>query len=162
MLKRLSRILRGTRTADVSILIPAYAAEAFIDRTLHFARGQTFSNCRILVSVDAAGDQTALLELASTLEERGLQDLADEVQKMADAKGELAKLTEGLDEEAAAKKLKKRKSRRRKDAKELARQKAASLFPGLNLLRTPRCKKPDDNLCEALLLAEMARRLYGG
>ena len=38
----------------------------------------------------AAGDQAALLELASTLEERGLQDLADEIRKMADAKGGLA------------------------------------------------------------------------
>jgi glycosyltransferase involved in cell wall biosynthesis len=43
---------------EVSILIPAYAAENFIDRTLSCARAQTESRVLILVSVDASGDQT--------------------------------------------------------------------------------------------------------
>ena len=38
----------------------------------------------------AALDQAALSELASTLEDQGLQELAREVRAMADAKGELA------------------------------------------------------------------------
>jgi hypothetical protein len=45
-------------TAGVSILIPAYAAEPFIDRTLLFARGQTHKDLSILVSVDKCEDQT--------------------------------------------------------------------------------------------------------
>ena len=32
------------------------------------------------------------------------------------------------------------------------------LFPGVNLKRTERCKKDDDGIAEALLLAEFARR----
>lgn len=35
------------------------------------------------------------------------------------------------------------------------------LFPGASLLRTERSKKEDDNLAEALLLAEYARRKFG-
>lgn len=42
----------------VSILIPAYAAESFIDQTLLFARGQTYSNVQIVVSVDQCADTT--------------------------------------------------------------------------------------------------------
>lgn len=45
-------------TLDVSILIPAYAASGFIDRTLHFARGQTHLAVCILVSVDKSDDAT--------------------------------------------------------------------------------------------------------
>lgn len=45
--------------ADVTILIPAYMAEAFIDQTLLFARGQTYADIRILVSVDQSEDATA-------------------------------------------------------------------------------------------------------
>lgn len=45
-------------TADVSILIPAYAAEGFVDQTLLFARGQTYERVPILVSVDKSEDQT--------------------------------------------------------------------------------------------------------
>ena len=48
---------------QISILIPAYAAESFIDRTLLFARGQTFPACRIVVSVDAADDRTGEIAL---------------------------------------------------------------------------------------------------
>lgn len=44
---------------DVSILIPAYAAEAFIERTLTCARAQTHEAVRILVSVDLCDDATA-------------------------------------------------------------------------------------------------------
>ncbi|NND67014.1 MAG: glycosyltransferase family 2 protein [Halioglobus sp.] len=54
-----SRLLPLRRPPEVSVLIPAYMAEAFIDRTLHFARGQTFPRIKILVSVDAGEDQTA-------------------------------------------------------------------------------------------------------
>jgi len=32
------------------------------------------------------------------------------------------------------------------------------LFPDVNLLPTPRCKKPSDGMAEALLIAEYARR----
>ena len=45
-------------TGEVTILIPAYAAEAFIDQTLHFARGQTFREIEISVSVDRFDDTT--------------------------------------------------------------------------------------------------------
>lgn len=76
--------------------------------------------------------------------------------------GENKKLVEGLSDSEAKKVLSKRRNERSKDSKDRARQKAVSLFPKTNLLRTPRCKVPDDNLCEALLLAEMARRLYAG
>lgn len=59
MRKLLNRIFAPTRDAEVSILIPAYEAESFIDRTLYFARGQTFAGCTIIVSVDAGEDRTA-------------------------------------------------------------------------------------------------------
>lgn len=44
---------------EVSILIPAYQAEGFIDRTLLLARGQTYARVSILVSVDDGDDNTA-------------------------------------------------------------------------------------------------------
>ena len=37
--------------------------------------------------------------------------------------------------------------------------KAQDLFPGVNLLRTPRCRVPDHNFAEALLLAVHARKI---
>lgn len=39
---------------------------------------------------------------------------------------------------------------------------AQRLFPKVKLLRTDRCRKPDDGMAEALLLAEYARRKLGG
>jgi len=45
--------------ADVTVCIPAYAAEGFIDRTLEAVRAQTHASLRILVSVDAGPDATA-------------------------------------------------------------------------------------------------------
>ena len=36
---------------------------------------------------------------------------------------------------------------------------AKRLFPGVDLRRTPKCTKPHDGICEALLMAEYARRL---
>lgn len=45
-------------SADVTILIPAYAAESFIDQTLCFARGQTHLDVEIMVSVDLHADAT--------------------------------------------------------------------------------------------------------
>jgi len=35
---------------------------------------------------------------------------------------------------------------------------AQRLFPNVDLKRTPRCTKPHDGICEALLMAEYARR----
>jgi len=35
-----------------------------------------------------------------------------------------------------------------------------SLFPNVSLKRTERCAKPDDNIADALLLAETARRIF--
>jgi glycosyltransferase involved in cell wall biosynthesis len=43
---------------EVTICIPAYQAEGFIDRTLRFAAGQTLRELRILVSIDASTDRT--------------------------------------------------------------------------------------------------------
>ena len=42
----------------VSVCIPAYQAESFIDRTLHCAREQTYELQRIIVSIDASDDKT--------------------------------------------------------------------------------------------------------
>jgi glycosyltransferase involved in cell wall biosynthesis len=42
----------------VSLCIPAWQAEAFIEETLGYARIQTYPNLRILVSVDACDDRT--------------------------------------------------------------------------------------------------------
>jgi crossover junction endodeoxyribonuclease RuvC len=39
---------------------------------------------------------------------------------------------------------------------------AQRLFPGVDLRRTPKCSKPHDGICEALLMAEYAKRLRGG
>lgn len=39
-------------------------------------------------------------------------------------------------------------------------QAAKRLFPNQSLLRTPDCKKPDDNLTDSLLIAEYGRRHY--
>ena len=39
---------------------------------------------------------------------------------------------------------------------------AQRLFPGVDLRRTPLCRKPHDGKAEALLMAEYARRLRGG
>lgn len=44
--------------ADVTACIPAWQAEAFIDRTLRCATEQTHSDLRILVSIDASTDAT--------------------------------------------------------------------------------------------------------
>lgn len=38
---------------------------------------------------------------------------------------------------------------------------AQRLFPGVDLRRTPQCRKPHDGICEALLMAEYARRVHG-
>lgn len=35
---------------------------------------------------------------------------------------------------------------------------AKRIFPNVDLRRTPRCKKADDGICDALLMAEYARR----
>ena len=38
---------------------------------------------------------------------------------------------------------------------------AQRMFPGVDLRRTPLCKKPHDGIAEALLMAEYARRIHG-
>src|SRR5215213_6912230 len=43
---------------DVTICIPTWQAEPFIDRTLTCARAQTYANIRILVSIDRCEDGT--------------------------------------------------------------------------------------------------------
>lgn len=35
---------------------------------------------------------------------------------------------------------------------------AKRIFPNVDLRRTPRCSKPDDGICDSLLMAEYARR----
>lgn len=39
---------------------------------------------------------------------------------------------------------------------------ARRLFPGVDLRRTPACRKPHDGICEALLMATFAQRLREG
>jgi glycosyltransferase involved in cell wall biosynthesis len=52
----------AARTApDVSICIPTWQSQAFIERTLRFALGQTHRNLRVLVSVDHGSDDTAAI-----------------------------------------------------------------------------------------------------
>ena len=46
------------------------------------------------------------------------------------------------------------------DKKQMSILAAKRLFPNYNLLRTPNCKKPDDNLVDSLLIAEYCRRNY--
>ena len=51
--------IASAREAEVTVCIPAWQAEPFIDRTLGCARKQTHSRLRILVSIDASDDATA-------------------------------------------------------------------------------------------------------
>jgi len=48
-------------SADTTVCIPAYQAEAFIDRTLWCARNQTYRHLKILVSVDESTDGTVAI-----------------------------------------------------------------------------------------------------
>lgn len=43
---------------SVTVCIPTYQSESFIERTLSCARNQTYRNLRILVSVDLSEDST--------------------------------------------------------------------------------------------------------
>ena len=61
----------------------------------------------------------------------------------------------GLDEKAR----KRIRNERRKQSKDIARSAAERMFPGFSFLRTPRCKISDDNMCEAVLMAELMGRL---
>ena len=56
----------------VSILIPAYNSEPFIDRTLWFARGQKLGAVKILLSIDAGSDNTHALALRHAREDARL------------------------------------------------------------------------------------------
>lgn len=46
------------------------------------------------------------------------------------------------------------------DKKAMSVQAAKRLFPGHDIRRTERCKTPDDNLTDSLLIAEYARRHF--
>ena len=52
---------RSKASEEVAVLIPAYMSASFLDRTLHFARGQTHTAIRIIVSVDAGSDDSAAI-----------------------------------------------------------------------------------------------------
>jgi hypothetical protein len=54
------------------------------------------------------------------------------------------------------------KNERTKEAKRLAVEKAGSLFPGYDLRENERCRVPHAGKCEAMLLAEYARRVHTG
>jgi len=45
----------------VSICIPTYQAEEFIQRTIDCARNQSYQNLEILISVDKSSDRTATI-----------------------------------------------------------------------------------------------------
>jgi Glycosyl transferase family 2 len=66
-------VLRRFRKADITICIPAYEAQAFIDRTLRCAQGQTHDRVRILVSVDQSNDRTAEICRAFAVEDRRIE-----------------------------------------------------------------------------------------
>ena len=69
-----ARFVTGTeRTADVSICIPAWNSEAFIDRTIRCAREQTHQRTAILISVDRCGDATAQLCAAHAHEDSRIE-----------------------------------------------------------------------------------------
>ena len=53
-------------------------------------------------------------------------------------------------------------SGRKGNTKTQALQICQSLFPDLNLLATERSKKPHEGIVDAVLIAEFARRRYGG
>ena len=53
-------------------------------------------------------------------------------------------------------------SGRKGNTKAQALQICQSLFPDLNLLATERSKKPHEGIVDAMLIAEFARRRYGG
>ena len=48
------------------------------------------------------------------------------------------------------------------DTKQRSVMAAQRLFPGVDLKRSPRCRKADDGFSDALLLAEYARRIKNG
>lgn len=47
-----------------------------------------------------------------------------------------------------------------KDKKVMSVQAAKRMFPAVNLLRTAKCKVPDNNLTDSLLIAEYGRRKF--
>lgn len=51
---------------------------------------------------------------------------------------------------------------RAKEAKRIAIAKAVALYPGYDLRENARCRVPHDGKCEALLMAEYARRVHNG
>ncbi len=67
--------------ADVTLCIPAWQAEAFIDRTLTCARRQTHADIRILVSVDASHDNTVAICRAHAQEDPRI-DVIDQPQRL--------------------------------------------------------------------------------
>lgn len=49
------------------------------------------------------------------------------------------------------------KGKEKTDTKAMALQAVKKLYPDVNLLPTPRCKKPSDGIVDAILIAEYAR-----
>jgi glycosyltransferase involved in cell wall biosynthesis len=70
---KLPALQRWFGKTDVTIAIPAYQAEAFIDRTLRCAQGQTHSRIRILVAIDRSNDRTAEICRAFAKEDRRIE-----------------------------------------------------------------------------------------
>ena len=64
--------------ANVTICIPAFQAESFIDRTLTCARSQTYEHLRILVSVDYSDDTTVDICRQHAREDRRVEVIAQQ------------------------------------------------------------------------------------
>lgn len=67
-----ARLARAVQRDAVSICIPAWQSQAFIDRTLDFALGQTHPRVRVLISVDRGEDDTAAICLERARRDRRL------------------------------------------------------------------------------------------
>src|SRR5687767_10533463 len=70
---KLPAIQRWFGKTDVTIAIPAYQAEAFIDRTLRCAQGQTHSRIRILIAIDRSTDRTGEICRAFAKDDRRIE-----------------------------------------------------------------------------------------
>lgn len=70
----------------VSVIIPAYNAEAYLDRTLHSARGQTHKTIEILVIDDGSVDGTRAIAERHALADRRIQVISTENRGVAAAR----------------------------------------------------------------------------
>jgi glycosyltransferase involved in cell wall biosynthesis len=69
----LAAVQRRFGKTDTTICIPAYQAEAFIDRTLRCAQGQTYARIRILIAIDDSRDQTVEICNAFARDDRRIE-----------------------------------------------------------------------------------------